>query len=103
MSVCTYSISPPSKHFGPTGGTDTINVTTQSGCAWTAVSHADWITITAGSPGTGSGIVYYSVSANSSTISRTGTITIADQTFTVTQSGISPHKPMPWLHLLLGE
>jgi len=103
VNVCTYSISPPSKHFGPTGGTGTINVTTQAGCSWTAVSHADWITITGGSSGTDSGIVYYSVSENSSTSSRTGTITIADQTFIVTQSGTSAHKSMPWLHLLLGE
>ncbi|RKY84258.1 hypothetical protein DRP98_05365 [candidate division KSB1 bacterium] len=101
--TCTYSIYPTSKHFGTSGGTDTINVTTQSGCAWTALSNVDWITITAGSSGTGSGIVYYSVSENSSTSSRTGTITIADQTFTVTQSVTSAHKPMPWLHLLLGD
>ena len=101
--TCTYSIYPTSKHFGPSGGTGTINVTTQAGCAWTAVSHADWITITGGSPGTGSGIVYYSVSENSSKSSRTGTITIANETFTVTQSGTPTHKPMPWLHLLLEE
>jgi len=103
VSACTYSISPPSKHFGPSGGTGTINVTTQDGCSWTAVSHAGWITITAGSSGTGSGIVYYSVSENSSKSSRTGTITIADKTFTVTQSGVSTRKSIPWLHLLLGE
>ena len=100
---CTYSISPTSKHFGSNGGTGSVNVTTQAGCAWTAVSHADWITITGGSPGTGSGIVYYSVSENSSKSSRTGTITIANETFTVTQSGTPTHKPMPWLHLLLEE
>ncbi|RLI01226.1 hypothetical protein DRO38_05415, partial [Candidatus Bathyarchaeota archaeon] len=61
-----------------------------------------WIHITSGSSGTGSGTVNYSVDENTGS-ARTGTITIADQTFTVTQSGISPHKPMPWLHLLLGE
>jgi len=43
-------------------------------------------------------MVYYSVLSNQSTTSRTGTITIGDQTFTVTQSGRQPDisvKPSP--------
>jgi len=82
---CTYSISPTSQSFGSSGGTGSVSVTTQSGCSWTAVSNASWITITSGSSGTGSGTVNYSVAANTGTSSRTGTITIADQTFTVSQ------------------
>ena len=100
--TCTCSIYPTSKHFGPSGGTGSVDVTTQSGCAWTATSNDSWIHITSGSSGTGSGTVNYSVDENTGS-ARTGTITIANETFTVTQSGTSTHKPMPWLHLLLEE
>ena len=64
----------------------TVKVTTISGCTWTATSNASWLTITSGASGTGSGDVTYSVAANSGGV-RTGTLTIADQTLTVTQQG----------------
>ena len=85
---CTYSLSKNSQSFGSSGGTDSVGVTTQSGCSWSASSNAGWITITSGSSGNGNGTVNYSVSANSSTSSHSGTMTIAGQTFTVSQSGI---------------
>ena len=44
--------------------------------------------ITSGSGGTGNGTVAYAVAANPSTSARTGTLTIAGQTLTVTQPGI---------------
>ena len=56
-------------------------------CAWTAASNAPWITITAGASGSGNGTVAYTVAANASTTGRTGTMTIAGQTMTVTQAG----------------
>lgn len=46
-----------------------------------------WITITSGSSSTGNGSVGYSVAANTNTTSRSGTLTIAGQTFTVNQAG----------------
>jgi hypothetical protein len=84
---CSYSVFPASESFGASGGTGSVNVTTQSGCAWSASSNAAWITITSGNSGSGNGAVNYSVSANASTNSRSGTMTIAGQTFTVNQSG----------------
>jgi hypothetical protein len=62
-------------------------VTAGTGCSWIATTSASWITITGGATGSGSGSVTYLVAANSSTTSQTGTITIAGQTFTVTQAG----------------
>lgn len=85
--TCTFSISPTSASFSSSGGTGSVSVTAGTGCAWTAVSNATFITITSGSSGSGNGTVNYSVASNSSTSSRTGTMTIAGQTFTVTQSG----------------
>ncbi|HKR00997.1 MAG TPA: M36 family metallopeptidase [Pyrinomonadaceae bacterium] len=87
--TCTYSISPTSASQPATGGTGSVSVTAGTGCSWTAVSNATFITITAGSSGSGNGTVSYSVAANTATTSRTGTLTIAGQTFTVNQAGTS--------------
>jgi hypothetical protein len=83
---CSYSISPLSASFGAVGGTGTIAVTTQNGCAWTAASGVNWVTITSGTNGTGSGTVSYSVTSNGSA-SRSAVSTIAGQLFTFSQSG----------------
>lgn len=83
---CSYSLSAQSQSFALAGGTGSVNVVTGSSCSWNALSNASWITITAGSTGTGSGAVSYSVAANTSA-ARTGTLIIAGQTYTVSQSG----------------
>jgi hypothetical protein len=88
-SGCTYSISPTGQAFAASGGTGSVSVTTQSGCAWTAVSGASWISITSGGSGTGSGTVGYSVAANKTTSSLTAASTIAGLSFTVTQAGVT--------------
>ncbi|HEX8492025.1 MAG TPA: M36 family metallopeptidase [Pyrinomonadaceae bacterium] len=85
--TCTYSISPTSATQPAGGGTGSVSVTAGAGCSWTAVSNATFITITGGSSGSGNGTVTYSVAANGSTSQRTGTLTIAGRTFTVTQAG----------------
>jgi hypothetical protein len=85
--TCTYSISPTSASSPAAGGSGTVNVTAGAGCGWTAASNAGFIGVTSGASGTGSGTVTYSVGANGATTSRTGTLTIAGQTFTLTQAG----------------
>ena len=85
--TCSYSISPTTASFAAAGGTNTVSVTAGAGCAWTASSNASFITVTAGASGSGSGATSYSVAANPNTTSRTGTLTIAGQTHTVTQAG----------------
>lgn len=85
--TCTFSINPTSASYAAGGGTGSVTVTAGAGCAWTAVSNATFITITSGSSGSGNGTVNYSVAANGGTSSRNGTMTIAGQTFTVTQAG----------------
>ncbi len=83
---CTYSLSATGANFTETGGMGSVNVVAGTGCTWTAVSNVPWITITSGASGTGNGTVNFIVAANSGA-SRTGTLTIAGQTFTVTQAG----------------
>jgi hypothetical protein len=85
-SGCTFSINPTSDHPSKNPQTGvTINVTAGAGCTWTAVSNDTWITVLTGASGTGNGTVTFSVSNNSTGSNRTGTITIAGRTFTVTQ------------------
>ena len=84
---CVFSLSTTGKSFARSGGTGSVGVSASSGCAWTATSNAAWITITSGSGGSGSGSVNYSVAENQGASSRTGTLTIAGQTFAVTQAG----------------
>lgn len=86
-SVCNYSINPTSATYDSTGGSGSVDVTTMTGCPWTAVSNDSWITVTGGASGNGNGTVDYTVDANPDANQRIGTITIAGQTFTVTQSG----------------
>jgi hypothetical protein len=86
-TACSFTLSPISKSFTYAGGSDRVSVTTGAGCQWTAHSNVSWITITAGASGTGSGAVSYTVASNPNATSRTGTMTIAGLTFTVTEAG----------------
>ena len=50
--------------------------------------HAAWVKVTSGPNGVDSGAVSYTVDPSSSKATRTGTVTIGGQTFTVTQQGV---------------
>jgi all-beta uncharacterized protein/BACON domain-containing protein len=83
---CTFSISPTSQDVAAAGVNGSVTVTASaSTCTWTATANIDWLVVVSGSPGTGSGTVSYSVAATTEGGDRNGTITIAGQTFTVTQ------------------
>ncbi|NOT58846.1 MAG: hypothetical protein HOP19_01340, partial [Acidobacteria bacterium] len=85
-AACSYSLSATSASVGAGIQTASVNVTALTGCAWTAASNANWITIASGTSGNGNGTVNLSMAANTAA-ERTGTVTIAGQTFTVTQAG----------------
>jgi hypothetical protein len=84
---CSFSIAPTSQSVGAGGGSNNVGVTAGSGCDWTAVSNASWIDVTSGASGSGNGSVGYSVDANTTSTPRSGTMTVAGQTFTVNQAG----------------
>ena len=86
-AACSFTASPTSQTVAAAGGGASVSVTASSGCAWTATSSSSWITVTGGSSGSGAGTVAYTVAANTATTSRSGTLTVAGQTVTVTQSG----------------
>jgi hypothetical protein len=91
---CSFTIAPTSLSIGATGGPGTVNVSTQAGCRWTAGSNVPWITITSGASGTDDGAVTFTVAANTGG-ARNGTLTVAGQTFTVTQAGAGAPPPPP--------
>ena len=87
VSTPTFTLSPTSANVGAAGGTGSVTVTASvQTAAWTASSNNSFLTITSGASGTGNGTVGYSVAANATGSARTGTLTIAGQTFTVTQA-----------------
>ena len=84
--ACSYFISPVSELYPSGGGGGSVSVIAPDGCSWTAVSNNDlWIIRTSGPSGSGNGTVNYTVTVNEGTAVRTGTMTIAGQTFTITQ------------------
>lgn len=86
---CSYSLGSTSQNFAAAGGNGSVNVTAPAGCAWTAASNVGWVTINSGTTGNGNGAVQFTVAANAGA-ARTGTMTIAGQSFTVTQATNCP-------------
>jgi hypothetical protein len=84
---CAPSISPTTQSILQSATSGTVFVTAGTGCAWSAASGAAWISLSGSTNGTGNGTVAYSISANSSTAQRVGTITIGGNSFTITQAG----------------
>ena len=91
VPTCTFSIAPASNAHRSNGGGGNINVSTQPGCSWTAVSNVPWVTVTSGSA-VGSGTAFYSVDPNPDATPRSGTITIGTQTFTVNEDRLIPNN-----------
>jgi all-beta uncharacterized protein len=82
---CTYTISPTSQTVPASGGSVTVNVTAASGCGWAVIWSVPWITLTSVAVGSGNGSISFTVAVNTAA-SRSTTLTIAGQPFTLTQS-----------------
>ena len=91
---CTYAIKPGSYNADKGPDTITISVTTAAGCTWTTRTDATWVTVDAGSIGTGSGTVRLLVAANSGA-ERSTTVIIAEQPFALRQEGACSYKIKP--------
>lgn len=86
---CGATVTPSSATVGAGGGASSVTITLPSTCTWTALSTAEWI-LPAETAGTGSVTLAYTVPANPTTSVRSGSITLNEQTFTVTQSAATP-------------
>jgi hypothetical protein len=85
IPTCSYAISPESANVGPAATTLTVSVTTQAGCTWTVKQEDPWLQIDSANSGTGNGTVKIGVERYKGNGQRTGTVTIAGKTLTVTQ------------------
>lgn len=84
-ATCTYAINPTAMTVGDDGAKGlTVTISTGAGCQWSASENAGWLDIKSSKNGTGSGTLTFDVSSHNGS-TRTGTLTIAGQTFTVTQ------------------
>jgi hypothetical protein len=94
QTVCNFTLDRTSQQVFPEGGMFNLTVTAPPNCDFSAVSNANWIMVVSGNPGSGNSTVTFSISANSGGLPRGGTISIAGQNFTVTQTGnkIFPHR-----------
>ena len=85
-TTCSYSVAAGAS-TAAAGGTFSTGVTATATCPWSTSSSVPWVTITSGS-GSGNGTVSYSVAPNPG-VARSGALTIAGQTFTVSQAAAS--------------
>jgi len=82
----TATLSPTSATVNLSGGARTVSITTSAGVSWTATTSTPWITVNTPS-GIGSGTVSYTVANYSGVVTRTGSILIGGQAFSVSQTG----------------
>ena len=84
---CMFALDPRSTDVSKDAVAGTFSVNTAAGCAWTAASTAPWLTVTAGSPGVGPGLVSYTIARNTNYAGRDAGIVVGNTTFAVHQSG----------------
>jgi uncharacterized protein (TIGR03437 family) len=91
-AACSYTAIPDQSNFGPQGGTSAIAIGTAAVCSWTAASNGSFITIGTTS-GTGPMRIGFTVAVNNGA-KRSGTLTVAGQTVTISQdAGPPPTTP----------
>ena len=103
--TCSATLSSTSFSAGVGGGGYSVTVTTGATCPWTASSGSGFISVTSGSSGRGNGTVTFSVAANTGA-ARTGSLSIAGRTVSVSQSGqttTSLNIAGTWLETLSGS
>jgi hypothetical protein len=88
---CPLSLGISSATASAAGQSGSVAVNAAAGCVWEAKSSASWVQVDSGTLGVGIGNVAYSVLPNYTTSSRSATLTIGSQTFSITQDpGVNP-------------
>jgi hypothetical protein len=88
---CVFTVTPSQTAFPEAGGSGTLAIATSASCGWTAVPNVPWITLPGSESGTriirgtGPATISFGVASNTGA-ARTGTITAAGQTITITQA-----------------
>jgi len=84
-NACSYSLASTSSLFGNSGGSGSFTLSTGSGCPWSVASNSAWIVLASSSSGNGPDTIFYEVRENFTGSPRTGSISVAGQTFTILQ------------------
>lgn len=84
----TASISPEAGSVIASGGSVSFDLITPSNITWEASSDSDWVTLESPLSGVGPVTVQATISPNPTIHTRTATITIAGNTFNLSQSGL---------------
>ena len=92
---CNPSLGSTSGNVTASGGSLDVSVTATAGCLWQASTTSTWLSVALGGVSSGSGTVSIVANPNLQTASRTGTVTIAGLTFTVTQQAASQSSANP--------
>ena len=87
--TCLYSLPQTSIVLGQSATTGNLPMTTQSGCPWSIGTFVPWLS-TIYTQSSGSNPLFYSVTANTTGASRTGTMTAGPLTLTITQAFSKP-------------
>jgi len=93
---CSFTIEPTTIAFDPTGGDAHLAVHAPSGCAWTSESDSAWLSVTAGSSGTGDSQVVLHASTNTGDF-RAGTAIIGGVRLFAGQNGFDRTREIPGL------
>jgi len=94
QASCRYSINPTSVSTIAASSGFTVAVTAPNGCSWSASSTLNWLILPPNASGSGNGYVTVTVGANTTTSSRTGSLSVAGQALYVTQAGAVPTTPV---------
>ena len=94
---CTYSLATTAMNVSQSGGSSQVAIITPNGCGWSARSNVGWMTIVGSPFGSGPAVVTFAVEATAGA-SRTGTLTIAEQTLTVVQAAGCSYVVDPTFH-----
>lgn len=89
QGVVQPALAPATATLPAQGGLATAQLTLPSNVTWTANTETPWLTILSSTSAAGSTTLEVEASANPTVYPRTGTVTIATQTFTITQAGLN--------------
>lgn len=91
---CTYSIAPTTLNVGAQASSASIQVDAGGGCSWSGTSGVPWVSIAGGASGSGRGQVQLAIAANNGP-ARSGTITIAGRSLTISQANGCTYSVQP--------
>lgn len=92
---CRFQLSQDTASIGAAGGGLSVDLTTLTGCAWTATADVSWIDVSPASRGgSASATIQMQVAANTDA-ARVGHVNIGGQTYTVQQVAGTTTTPSP--------